>query len=406
MIPYSRGSSLEGHFEAPHGGLSVDFSRMASILEFHPNDMDVVVQPGLGWMDLNEKIRDAGLFFPVDPGPWARIGGMVFTSCSGTNAVRYGTMKDWVVNVTVVLANGKTIKTRQRPRKSSAGYNLTNLFVGSEGTLGFVTEATLKLAVIPEETSVAVVTFPTIQAAASAAIGVLRAGVPIGAMEIMDDAQVGILNRTTNTGKFWKEVPTMFFKFSRTKIGVKDNIGTVEAIIKSHQGGDFQFAKSTAEAEALWAARKDALRGIMTLKDAVHEVWSTDVAVPLSNLPDIIEISMKEAEHHGMFSCCVGHVGDGNFHESLRYNKTNLEEQDKVKRCVYKMVERALQMDGTCTVSQSALVIIQPLIENTGRAWSRNGKEGSSVTGARQSYCGCDERDQKSSGPEVAYEPG
>ena len=349
---------------------------MANIIAFHPDDMDVVVQPGLGWMNLNKEIKASGLFFPVDPGPWARVGGMVSTSCSGTNAVRYGTMKDWVINLTVVIADGRIIKTRRRPRKSSAGYNLTNLFIGSEGTLGCITEITLKLAVIPEKISVAVVTFPTIKAAASAAIGVLRAGIAIGAMEIMDDAQVGILNRSTDTGKIWQEVPTMFFKFSGTKDSVNEDIHKVESISRSHQGGDFYFAKSAAETETLWAARKAALKGIMSLKDAVHEIWSTDVAVPLSKLPEIIESSREEASRLGMFSCCVGHVGDGNFHETLRYEKTNPEEQNKVKRCVCNMVERALQLDGTCTVSYPTHGKVQDLTKRERResmesAWEK-----------------------------------
>ena len=187
MIPYSGGSSLEANFSAPHGGMSIDFAYMDQIKALHEDDMDVVVQPSVQWMQLNDAIRDTGLFFPVDPGPSAKIGGMVGTSCSGTNAVRYGTMKEWVVNLTVVLADGQIIKTKRRPRKSSAGYNLTGLFIGSEGTLGLVTEITLKLAVIPQKTTVAVVTFPSIRDAASAAAKIMRAGIPIGAMEIMDD---------------------------------------------------------------------------------------------------------------------------------------------------------------------------------------------------------------------------
>lgn len=187
---------------------------MDKIIALHEDDLDVVVQPAIGWMALNEKIKDSGLFFPVDPGPSAMIGGMIGTSCSGTNAARYGTMKENVVNLTVVLADGTIIKTKRRPRKSAAGYNLTGFFVGSEGTLGIVTEITLKLSVVPQETSVAVVTFPTIRDAASAASKILKAGVPIGAMEIMDDVQMGVVNKGGNTRKKWKEAPTMFFKYA------------------------------------------------------------------------------------------------------------------------------------------------------------------------------------------------
>lgn len=288
MIPFSGGSSLEGNFSAPFGGFSIDFAFMDQILELHEDDMDVVVQPSVAWMDLNTKIKDTGLFFPVDPGPSAKIGGMVGTSCSGTNAVRYGTMKDWVVNLTVVLADGTVIKTRRRPRKTSAGYNLTNLFIGSEGTLGIVTEVTLKLAVIPQETSVAVVTFPTIRDAASAASKIMRAGIPVAALEIMDDVQMSVINRVGSTKRKWQEMPTVFFKFSGTKAGVHENIGLVKAIAKSNKGGEFMFAKNTEEQHELWSARKESLWSMLALRTADQEVWSTDVAVPLSRLPDII----------------------------------------------------------------------------------------------------------------------
>ncbi|KAF3903323.1 hypothetical protein AA313_de0203168 [Arthrobotrys entomopaga] len=203
MIPFSGGSSLEGNFSAPYGGMSIDFCNMDNILEMHEEDMDVVVQPAVSWMGLNDKIQNTGLFFPVDPGPSAKIGGMVGTNCSGTNAVRYGTMKDWVINLTVVLADGTVIKTRKRP----------SLFIGSEGTLGLVTEITLKLAVIPKETSVAVVTFPSIREAAAAASKVIRSGVQVAAVEIMDEVQMMVINKSGSTPqKVWKEVPTLFFK--------------------------------------------------------------------------------------------------------------------------------------------------------------------------------------------------
>ena len=213
---------------------------MDQIIKFNKDDMDVVVQPSVSWMSLNDELSTSGLFFPVDPGPSAKIGGMVGTNCSGTNAVRYGTMKDWVINLTVVLADGTIVKTKRRPRKTSAGYNLNSLFVGSEGTLGLVTEITLKLAVIPQEFSVAVVTFPTIRDAASAAAGVMHAGVPVAAMEIMDEVQMRVVNLSGATKpRSWKELPTLFFKFSGTKAGVRENIGLVKAIAKAHKGGDF-----------------------------------------------------------------------------------------------------------------------------------------------------------------------
>ncbi|KAF2146276.1 uncharacterized protein K452DRAFT_315485 [Aplosporella prunicola CBS 121167] len=353
MIPYSGGSSLEANFAAPYGGMSIDFSFMDKILELHEDDMDVVVQPSVPWMGLNESIKDSGLFFPVDPGPTAKIGGMVGTSCSGTNAVRYGTMKEWVVNLTVVLADGSIIKTRRRPRKTSAGYNLTNLFIGSEGTLGIVTEVTLKLTVIPQETSVAVVTFPTIRDAAAASSKVMRAGVPIAAMEIMDDVQMGVINKTGATKRKWKEVPTMFFKFSGTKAGVQENIKLVKAISKVHKGGNFEFTTDAKEQKELWSARKESLWSMLALRKGDLEVWSTDVAVPLSRLPDIIEVSKKEMDELGLFASILGHIGDGNFHESILYNRKDPRERAAVEKCVKDMVDRALEMDGTCTGEHS-----------------------------------------------------
>ena len=350
MTPYSGGSSLEANFSCPHGGMSIDFTFMDQIVALHEDDMDVVVQPGIQWMALNDEIKASGLFFPVDPGPSAKIGGMVGTSCSGTGAVRWGTMKDWVINLTVVLSDGRVIKTRKRPRKSSAGYNLTGLFVGSEGTLGIVTEITLKLAVIPQQTTIGVVTFPTIRDAAAAASKVMRAGVPIGAMEIMDDVQMNVINRAGHTGKTWDEVPTLFFKFSGTEAGVTDNIQTVSAITKAHRGGKFDFSKDEAAAKTLWSARKEALWSMLALRREGDEVWSTDVAVPLSKLPEIIEISKRELDELGLFASVLGHVGDGNFHEGIMYNRKDPKERAAVEKCVHDMVDRALEMEGTCTV--------------------------------------------------------
>ncbi len=288
MVPFSGGSSLEANFAAPFGGFSIDFVFMDQILAIHADDMDVVVQPSIQWMELNDKLQHTGLFFPVDPGPSAKIGGMVGTSCSGTNAFRYGTMKDWVINLTVVLPDGRIIKTRRRPRKTSAGYNLTGLFVGAEGTLGIVTEATLKLAVIPHETRVAVATFPTIRDAAAAAMQIIRSGVPVAAMEIMDDVQMSVINRAGGTNRTWKEVPTIFFKFAGTTAGVQDNINLTTQITKKNKGGELLYAKDDREAHDLWKARKDALWSMLSLRREGDEVWSTDVAVPISRLPDII----------------------------------------------------------------------------------------------------------------------
>ncbi|KAL1876297.1 D-lactate ferricytochrome c oxidoreductase [Diaporthe australafricana] len=355
IIPYSGGTSLEGNFSAPFGGISVDFAYMDQIVQFNQEDMDIVVQPSIGWQDLNEQLSKlgSGLFFPVDPGPSAKIGGMIGTNCSGTNAVKYGTMKDWVINLTVVLADGRVIKTRRRPRKSSAGYNLNGLFVGSEGTLGLVTEATLKLAVIPEDLSVAVVTFPTIRDAAAAAAEVMQTGVPVAAMEIMDEVQMRVVNLGGATApRVWDEVPTLFFKFAGTKASVKENIGSVQRIAKRNSGSNFEFAKDSREQKLLWSARKESLWSMLALRKDGEEVWSTDVAVPFSRLADIIEISKKEMDDLGLFASILGHIGDGNFHESILYNPVN-GEREKVEECVKKMVRRAIDMDGTCTGEHS-----------------------------------------------------
>ena len=312
---YSGGTSLEGHFSATRGGLCVDFSRMDRILQLHKEDLDVVVQPALGWELLNEELGKEGLFFPPDPGPGAMIGGMVGTGCSGTNAYRYGTMRDWVISLTVVLADGTVIKTRQRPRKSSAGYDLTRMFIGSEGTLGLVTEATLKVTVKPKHQSVAVTSFGTIREAAECVSRVVSEGVPIAAVEILDDVQMRCINESGSTSRRWKEVPTLFFKFSGTHPAVKESIGLVQKLAKSKGSKSFDFAKDANEAAELWSARKDALWSVMAKRrDESDHVWTTDVAVPISRLPDIIEETKEDMASSGLLAAMVGHVGDGNFH--------------------------------------------------------------------------------------------
>lgn len=351
MVPFSGGTSLEANFSAPYGGICIDFAHMDQIVDLHADDLDCVVQPAIGWMDLNEKLKHTGLFFPVDPGPTAMIGGMVGTSCSGTNAVRYGTMKDNVINLTVVLADGRIIKTRKRPRKSAAGYHLTGLFIGSEGTLGIVTEVTLKLSVIPPQTSVAVVTFPTMRDAASAAINVLRGGIPVGAMEIMDDVQMGVVNKSGFTKRVWRETPTLLFKLSGTKLQVKEQVDIVRDISSRSGSQTFEFATDEEEQVNLWSARKQALWSMLAMRKGKELHWSTDVAVPISRLPDIIEVSKREMDELGVLASALGHVGDGNFHEGILYDGDDPVERRKVEEHVQRLVERALEMEGTCTVS-------------------------------------------------------
>lgn len=315
VTPYSGGTSLEGHFASTRGGVCIDFSRMDKILKLNKDDLDIVVQPAVGWESLNEELADHNLFFPPDPGPGAMIGGMVGTGCSGTNAYRYGTMKDWVLSLTVVLADGTIVKTKQRPRKSSAGYDLTRIFIGSEGTLGLVTEATLKVTVKPQNTSVAVCTFSSVREAANAVFKVVGEGVPIAAIELLDDVQMRCINDAGQTSRSWKEAPTLFFKFSGTATSVKEHIAIVQKLAKSSGSKTFEFAKNQDEALELWSARKEALWSVMAKKqnDGDH-VWTTDVAVPISRLPDIVEETKEAISKSGLTGAIVGHVGDGNFH--------------------------------------------------------------------------------------------
>lgn len=351
MVPFGAGSSVEGNFSQPYSGICVDFAYMDRIIAFHPDDMDVTVQPGTNWMDLNLNIAHTGLFFPMDPSPTATVGGMVSTNCSGTNAMRYGTMKDWVVNLTVVLANGSVIKTRRRPRKTSAGYNLTSLFVGAEGTLGIVTEVTLKLAPIPADTSVAVVSFPTISAAAEAASALIRSGIQLGALEIMDDVQMQILNKhgsETVRKRKWEEKPTLFLKFSGTTDGIKSDVHRVGEIVKTVAGNvPFHFAKTKQDEHDLWSARKEALFTMVTTRPPGTVVWSTDVAVPLSRLAEIIDISKQECGSLGIFASVIGHVGDGNFHVAMMYDPEDTQLKKRVGEVVHNMMSRALEMEGT-----------------------------------------------------------
>jgi D-lactate dehydrogenase (cytochrome) len=315
VTAYSGGTSLEGHYTPTRGGVSIDFGKMDKIVKLNKEDMDVVVQPALCWEVLNEALAKDNLFFPPDPGPGAMIGGMVGTGCSGTNAYRYGTMREWVISLTVVLADGTVIKTRQRPRKSSAGYDLTKMFIGSEGTLGLVTEATLKVTTKPMSTSVAVCSFDSIRQAASCVAAVVSAGVPIAAIEILDDVQMKCINTAGTTERTWKETPTLFFKFAGTPSGVKEQISMVQKLVKSTGSKTFEFAKNEKEQADLWSARKEALWSVMAMRrDESDHVWTGDVAVPISRLPDIIEETKEDLANSGLLATIVGHVGDGNFH--------------------------------------------------------------------------------------------
>ncbi|PGH10171.1 glycolate oxidase, subunit GlcD [Helicocarpus griseus UAMH5409] len=347
VTPYSGGTSLEGHFASTRGGVCIDFQRMDQIVALHKDDLDVVVQPAVGWESLNEELAKDGLFFPPDPGPGAEIGGMIGTGCSGTNAYRYGTMREWVLSLTVVLADGTVIKTRQRPRKSSAGYDLTRLFIGSEGTLGLVTEATLKLTVKPKSESVAVASFPNIQSAAECVAKIVAEGIPVAGVEILDDVQMKCINASQTTSRTWKEAPTLFLKFTGTPVGVKEQIGIVQKLANSAKSQSFEFARNEDEKLELWSARKEALWSVMAMKrNPDDRVWTTDVAVPISRLPDIIEQTKEDIVQQGLLAGICGHVGDGNFHAILLFNK---DEKEAVEGVIHRMVKRAVEMEGTVT---------------------------------------------------------
>lgn len=348
VIPYAAGTSLEGHTVAVRGGICIDMKNMAEVLQVNEEDMDCVVQPGVQWMELNEHCQPYGMFLGVDPAPGACIGGMCGTCCSGTNAVRYGTMKDQVLNLTVVLADGRIVKTGQRARKSSAGYDLARMFVGSEGTLGIVTEATLRLRNVPEHMSMARVTFPSVHAACSAVIEILQKGVMLGAIEIMDEVMVKAVNKYAGLELPMK--PTILFKFTGTYEHVQDDIRVVKDITKKHTNEGYHFAKTKEESAELWGARKHAFWAAQMYDDEnPKEIMATDVAVPISKLADCIMETKRELDESFLFCPIVGHVGDGNFHTVIAFDPLDERENHEAHRLNQLMVHRAIGMEGTCT---------------------------------------------------------
>lgn len=346
VVPYAAGTSLEGHTVATKGGICVDMKNMCEVLSVNEQDMDCVVQPGVQWMELNAHVQPYNMFLGVDPAPGACIGGMCGTCCSGTNAVRYGTMKDQVLNLTVVLADGSVVKTGQRARKSSAGYDLARMFVGSEGTLGIVTEATLRLRNIPEHMSMARVTFPSVHAACSAVIEILQKGVMLGAVELMDEEMVRAVNNYS--GMRLPVKPTILFKFTGTESHVSDDVRMVREITSRHTKEGYHFAKSKEESDELWGARKHAFWAAQTFVEG-KEIMATDVAVPISKLADCIMATKQELDESFLFCPIVGHVGDGNFHTVICFDPNDPRENHEAHRLNQQMVHRAIGMDGTCT---------------------------------------------------------
>ncbi|KAH7890441.1 FAD-linked oxidase-like protein [Phlebopus sp. FC_14] len=349
IVPYSGGTSLEGNVSAPpSGSICVDLSGMDKILAISEPDADVVCQAGVRWNDLNEVLREKGisLFFPLDPGHDATIGGMISTGCSGTNAVKYGTARgEWILNITVVLPSGEVIKTRQRARKSSAGFDLTKLFIGAEGTLGIVTEATLRLApVLP--TRVAVVQFPDTRRATAAVCDLLNRGTAIQCVEIIDELSIRVLNAFGASGKTWPEKATLFFKFQGSADAIRETSQVVESTISKHGATDYRLAADEQDGELIWQDRKNALFAALAYRPG-SKGWITDVCVPVSRLPDLIQAAKREFEELGLVAPIVGHVGDGNFHALVLYQ--NDAERDTVREAVGRINRKAIELDGTCT---------------------------------------------------------
>ncbi|ODV82750.1 hypothetical protein CANARDRAFT_10278 [[Candida] arabinofermentans NRRL YB-2248] len=353
VIPFSGGTSLEGQFIPTRNGICIDLGKMNKVLALHKEDLDIVVQPTVGWEELRDYLDDFGLLFGPDPGPGACIGGMVGTSCSGPNAARYGTMKENVLSVTVVLADGTIIKTKKRPRKSSAGYNLTGLFIGSEGTLGIVTETTLKLHVKPKFENVAVVSFPDLRAAANTVAELVQQGIAVNALEFLDKNMMKFVNFSGETSLKYDELPTLMLKLGgNSKESAHLLTKTVQQICKENGNKQFRFAESEEEKFELWNARKVALwstinYGKSTI-DPDIQVWTTDVAVPISRLCDSLETTQKEIAEAGLTASIVGHAGDGNYHALILFKNTP-EEYLKTKELVQQMVTRAIEAEGTVT---------------------------------------------------------
>ena len=347
IIPFGTGTSLEGHVAALHGGVCLDVSGMNQVLEVNENDLDCRVQAGVTRKELNQHLRNSGLFFPIDPGADASLGGMTATRASGTNAVRYGTMRENVLGLTVVTADGRIIRTGTRARKSSAGYDLTRLFVGSEGTLGIITEIQLRLYGVPEAISAAVCSFETMEGAVNTTISTIQMGIPVARIELLDEVQVDAINRYSDFDYALK--PTLFFEFHGTEAWVKEQAEMVKEISTEEGGSDFQWSTREQEKQKLWEARHNAYYAGLALRPG-SKGWATDVCVPISRLADCILETRSDIEESKLTVPLVGHVGDGNFHLLFLIDPENEEEELKLYQPLNdRLVERALRMGGTCT---------------------------------------------------------
>jgi D-lactate dehydrogenase (cytochrome) len=346
VIPYGVGTSVEGNVTAPHGGVCIDLSEMNEIVAVNESDLDCTVQAGVRRKQLNQHLKDTGLFFPIDPGADATLGGMAATRASGTNAVRYGTLRENVLGLTVVLPDGKVIKTGGRARKSAAGYDLTRLFVGSEGTLGVITEVTLRLYGIPEAISAAMCTFPTLEGAVNTVMLIIQSGIPVARMELLDDVQMDACIKYSKLD--YSPGHTIFFEFHGTERGVEEQTEMVGEIAKEFGGSDFRWTKTTEERNALWQARHDVAYSCFALRPG-SMLWATDVCVPISRLAECLLETRRDIDASDLLAPIVGHVGDGNFHVGFVLEPGNEEELARAKKVNDRMVSRALEMGGTCT---------------------------------------------------------
>lgn len=346
VIPYGTGTSLEGHVAALKGGVSIDVTQMNEVLQVNAEDLDCRVQPGVTRKQLNEYLRDTGLFFPIDPGADASLGGMAATRASGTNAVRYGTMRENVLSLEVVTADGRIIRTARRSKKSSAGYDLTRLFVGSEGTLGVITEVTVKLYGIPEAISSAVCAFPDMESAVNTVIMICQSGIPVARMELLDALQLDACNKYSDLD--YTVAPTLFFEFHGTTNGIEEQVNQVRDIAAEFGSSDFKWATKTEDRNKLWQARHDAYYAGLALRPNSKGI-ATDVCVPISRLADCILETQKDIAESGIIAPLVGHVGDGNFHLVMVVDPDDADEMARAEALNDRMVQRALDMDGTCT---------------------------------------------------------
>jgi D-lactate dehydrogenase (cytochrome) len=346
VVPFGAGTSLEGHVNAPRGGIAVDLREMNRVLAVHTEDFDCVVEPGITRKPLNEHLRDRGLFFPIDPGADATLGGMAATRCSGTNAVRYGTMKDNVLALKVVTASGEVMSTGSRARKSSAGYDLTRLFVGSEGTLGIITELTLKLAGIPEAIAAGICPFPSVEAACNATILTIQSGIPVARIELLDALQVKACNAYSKLTL--PETPMLFVEFHGSTAGVAEQSQSFGEIARELGGGPFDWATQAEDRTRLWQARHNAYFAARALRPGAQG-FATDVCVPISRLAQCVVETQRDLAESRLIAPIVGHGGDGNFHLTMLVDMADAGEVARARALHGRLIGRAQAMDGTCT---------------------------------------------------------